>query len=433
VFVCLALLAGGAWIVLGGLRGSEDEPSLAELIERGETETVIRKLEAGADPNEGEGDRYPLFAAVTNDQYDLVKLLLEKGARPETLTVGGRALLHVAAERDDAEMLRVFLDRGADPNVLSAQGFTPAVAALLAGKGNALAVLRGYGGKLVFGDLRADYVVGVCQSDDISALTEVLDEGADPNEPDGTGLLPLHVVTVRGQAAMAALLLERGADPNARDARGMTALHQAARWGRADIAELLVAGGADADARDDQGASAAIVAVASGQFELAECLAPLGTRPWWHDAEGGELLAAVYRGDAAALTALLNAGQNASVVGPDRLTPLHLAVMLRRPELVKALLAGDAYVGSTRQSGRTPLHVAAGLGDVETAGLLLDSGADVNCADAEGRTPAALADEAGQEAMVEYLLSQGGRLFALDAGAGDPIWMDPRVGRPYRR
>jgi ankyrin repeat protein len=75
---------------------------------------------------------------------------------------------------------------------------------------------------------------------DVTRATQLLDGGADLNEPDGTGEPPLLTAAVKGNAGMVALLLDRGADINVRNKRGLTALHAAAYGGNKQVVELLL-------------------------------------------------------------------------------------------------------------------------------------------------------------------------------------------------
>ena len=78
------------------------------------------------------------------------------------------------------------------------------------------------------------------------------------------GQTPLHYAAVRGQAAMAGMLLDHKADVNTKDTAGRTPLHAAAATGRvprpgqaagpaADLIGLLLQAGADVNARDQAG------------------------------------------------------------------------------------------------------------------------------------------------------------------------------------
>lgn len=90
-----------------------------------------------------------------------------------------------------------------------------------------------------------------------------------------------------------------------------------------------------------------------------------------------------------------------------RATPLHIAAMMRRPEMTRKLLAAGANPGETDEGGHTPLHLAAYHGDAESARLLLDAGASVAVKDKGGRTALDWAVYRGQPSMVAVLKTKG--------------------------
>lgn len=86
---------------------------------------------------------------------------------------------------------------------------------------------------------------------DIAQL--LLDHGVDPNETNGMGMTALHIVAGQGTVAAARWLLDRGADIHARDREfDSTPLAWAARAGREDMARFLLSRGALAVHPEDE-------------------------------------------------------------------------------------------------------------------------------------------------------------------------------------
>lgn len=92
------------------------------------------------------------------------------------------------------------------------------------------------------------------------------------------------------------------------------------------------------------------------------------------------------------------------------LTPLHVAALGGRSDIVHLLLRYKADPNQKNSSGMTPLHAAAMAGHVETARLLLLHGARPNDQDQRGNTPLYCAAWDGNEDMVDLLLEHGADL-----------------------
>lgn len=140
---------------------------------------------------------YLLFDAAQRGDLELVRRLLQEGARVDMRDTGGGAVLIYAAEGGNVEVVRLLLQRGADPDV-------------------------------------QDKIVGMrcffpAQGPDCYAT--------------GTGSTmaqtPLMVAAARGNADIARMLLDAGADTSRRDANGQTALQLARRHNHVQVVALL--------------------------------------------------------------------------------------------------------------------------------------------------------------------------------------------------
>ncbi|CAG9789709.1 unnamed protein product [Diatraea saccharalis] len=84
-----------------------------------------------------------------------------------------------------------------------------------------------------------------CRLGKIDKITELLNQGANPNTKDNAGWTPLHEVVQNGRIDLVKLLLQYNTLINVPGQSNETPLHEAVRYGHIDIAEELVKNGAD--------------------------------------------------------------------------------------------------------------------------------------------------------------------------------------------
>jgi ankyrin repeat protein len=118
---------------------------------------------------------------------------------------------------------------------------------------------------------------------------------------------------------------------------------------------------------------------------------------------------AVSQGDAVSVTRMLDEDPRLHSSVWDGGTLLKTAVLCRRVELMRLLLARGADVNQANDYGNTALHLAAGRGHEEIVLTLLSSGADISRKGYRGKTPLMDASLRGHVAVVRLLLrSMGG-------------------------
>lgn len=179
--------------------------------------------------------------------------------------------------------------------------------------------------------------LGPATADDVRGCLEA---GADPNARGGWSVTPLHwAAASNSNPEVIRWLLAAGADPNARDGDGGTPLHWAARNEHVATIEVLLAAGADPNARAD------------------DDLTPL------HEAEAPAVIEALLAG---------GADPNSRTNWANS-APLHSA---RSAAVARALLTAGAELEAAERGGPTPLYVAALEDRLEVIEVLLEAGAD---------------------------------------------------------
>jgi len=126
----------------------------------------------------------------------------------------------------------------------------------------------------------------------------------------------------------------------------------------------------------------------------------------------GDIYAAVKADDADAVDALLK--ENPGLVASTNYyandlgwTPLHVAAIFDRKEVVKVLLANKANIEAKDRLGHTPLEQGAMRGSKAVVALLLANKANINARDISKDTPLMVAAVNNQKEIVELLLSKG--------------------------
>jgi RNA polymerase sigma factor (sigma-70 family) len=103
---------------------------------------------------------------------------------------------------------------------------------------------------------------------------------------------------------------------------------------------------------------------------------------------------------------LLEHGADVNIQAEDGATPLVVAVLYDRTEMIEFLLVHGAKIDLATHNGFTPLHVAAWHGCKAAAQMLLDHGADINKANDAGRTPLEIARERGHDDLAALIRSR---------------------------
>jgi ankyrin repeat protein len=287
---------------------------LAAAIKAGDSAQVKAMLDAGLSPAVAGSPTQspPLVLAVVTKQHGIARQLLAKGAAPDArhATYYNATALMLAVNNRDQDMVRLLLEAGAKVNLTDKAGdsalnwatfygdaaiadilLAHKIDATLFGHGNALdvALRRGhqqlveryvdYLGKRQPVAAKNQPLFEAVAAGDGVALKAALAAGAVPGARDSTGRTALSLAARRGDVNMARALLDEGADINATDPIGFTALMEAARDGKADVAVLLLDRKADLRLRAAASGlelTALHLATASGQKELVKLLVQRG-------------------------------------------------------------------------------------------------------------------------------------------------------------
>ena len=128
---------------------------------------------------------------------------------------------------------------------------------------------------------------------------------------------------------------------------------------------------------------------------------------------------AAYRGDAAAVRALLKQGADVNVAQSDGMTALHWTAVNGGAEMAEMLIYAGAHLeAGTRIGSYTPLHLASRAANAAVVVTLLGAGADANArTTAGGATPLHMAATVGSVETIEALVEGG-----ADVDGKDSAW-----------
>ena len=270
---------------------------------------------------------------------------------------------------------------------------------------------------------------------DFQALQQTVKMGALINANDHFGHSPLHYAAYKGNAGFVDFLLRNGGDPNAKSKHLSTPLHSAA-WGRnLKVAEILLEDGADVNAETDEGETPAMTAALRGEKELLEILFSLSADPHAKDVHGSNLYdlaaagghldileileklkvknnhpfhAAAGKGDLKTIRKMLKNGRPINERDAFGATPLIIATVSGKIDIVNFLLSKKADPKIEAKDGYTMMHAAAFSGKKELVQLAYDLGLNINARyGKDGVTPVDVGEDASD--AMPFMQSLGGR------------------------
>ncbi|HBL98179.1 TPA: hypothetical protein DDZ86_00880 [Candidatus Dependentiae bacterium] len=306
---------------------------------------------------------YTLFhQACEMGDYNLVKLLIERGVNVNIKNFTGWTPLHVAAKKGCFGIVKLLLERGANVNIESFTNWTPLHVAAKNGCFDTVKLL--------------------------------LEKGANISAKNNWGHTPLELVNIQKQGDIADLLIDKAADN--------TPLNHALFTGCFEEAKLLISKGAEL------ANCSGLRAEAFSSSERVELCA-------WAIKYG-------YKDSAKLVKMLLAKSEAINTCDSRRRTVLHWASCCNLPDIVKFLIDKGAEVNTYDGADHTPLHDACYNGHVEVVKLLANSGsAKFDLGTAWGALPLHLACHNGNPEIVKLLVNKGSLVGARDNDLYTPL------------
>uniref|UniRef100_A0A8C2I1I4 Ankyrin 1, erythrocytic a n=1 Tax=Cyprinus carpio TaxID=7962 RepID=A0A8C2I1I4_CYPCA len=352
----------------------------------------------------------PIHMAAQGDHLDCIRQLLQYNAEIDDITLDHLTPLHVAAHCGHHRMAKVLLDKGAKPNTPSPHASnvkveTPLHMASRAGHCDVAEFLL-QNAAPVDAKAKDDQTPLHCAArmGHNEMVKLLLEHKANPNSTTTAGHTPLHIASREGHTQTASILLDMNAQLTKMTKKGFTPLHVAAKYGKVDVAVLLLERGANPNAAGKAGLTPLHVAIHHNNLDVVNLLLSKGGSP--HSAARNgyvPLHIASKQNQVEAASSLLQHGASANAESLQGVTPLHLASQEGQPDMVLLLISKQANVNLGNKSGLTPLHLVAQEGHVGIADILVKHGASVYAATRNGTSALAIAKRLGYISVIDVL------------------------------
>lgn len=198
-------------------------------------------FEYGANPNEKDGDEWPLFFTVCiYNTIDFVKLFIKNNVQINIEHKWGGQAIHWAVRKNKPQIIELLIQAGADVNAPAYNNYSPlhyavedndfSLVKLLIKNGANINILNRFDRSPIF------LVIG---NENIEILKFFIDNNADVNRRAWWRWTPLHVAASRGNLEIVKILVENNAESNVCNSESKTPLDLAIESNHTEVAQYL--------------------------------------------------------------------------------------------------------------------------------------------------------------------------------------------------
>ncbi|CCT65374.1 related to ankyrin [Fusarium fujikuroi IMI 58289] len=351
-----------------------------------------------------------LYLDIDSDRRRIVKALIASGANPHMLGYEGNTPLHLAAISGDWDIVQMLLDRGADIRTSNENGHIPLVLAIRNQRRTAYMKLLELGTVDMCGENRRTALVEAASVGDLTLVETLIQQGATVDSSDDTGQTALMEASKRGDPQIVKLLLEKKADVNRKDHNCDTTIIKACIGGDPSVIELLLEANAQLEFTNAARETVLSNVGRSCGESIIKRLLRHSTDPATRDRHSGYVLASASKdGRLDIVSSILE-----DAAFKPALEYLNLALSKScsagNDKVVKLLIDHGANPNTNLElieSPETLLTRAIREGDDAIVLLLLDAGINCENENKARRGPIHAAASTGTKLMVQSLIDKG--------------------------
>jgi ankyrin repeat protein len=349
----------------------------------------------------------PLCRAVSQNNMEMVKLLLENGASPNE--TDKYPPLFYALSNNNTEMVKFLIEEGADPNIVGTDNLPPlATAAANSLSATKYLISKGADPK----DPECLYYAAL--SDYNETFIYLVENGANPDNPKA-----INEIIENGNVELLKYILRKGVSLNRQDYLTTTLKYDenlSMVYYIINNRELFKVSQKEID-------EALSIAVYKNNYRMVKYLLENGANSNYKNKYGNAPLHLVKDKNEdtfPVMQELLKHGADVNAKNRNDQTALH---RINKPESALLLIKNGVDINAVTNSGNTALHLACEENLTDLASVLIEHGIDADKQDNEGNTALHIAARKKNSDIVTLLLSKGVSINILNKDNKTPLFL----------
>lgn len=351
-------------------------------------------------------DATPLLLAIITNHIEIVKLLLERGAKIDNSD--NLSPITCACFTHNLNLVRLLEEFGGSDKSSNSHKETPYLAAACTGAMDIVQHLLNKGNI----DINEKTALGwnalmlAVSRNKLEMAKYLISKNIDINAVENTNTSALLIAAGEGHTDIVKYLLDHKANIKNRDKSGLNALHYAITFdGDIETIKLLLNHRIDINAKTNLNWSALMLAASKGDEKIVELLLDNGADTSTTNNDGNTAMDLVNKNNKRLLKLFKNRGLKNENEISDEVFLIN-AIKNHNTHTIEILLNKGVDINYIDDRGFSALMYAAKDGIIDTIEYLIDNGADVSLANKKGQKAIDIAKEFHQYEAVNYLLNR---------------------------